>query len=305
MPSKPQLSVVIASFNASRTIAACLESLENQKTDKSFEIIVVDSSTDGTAELVEKGFPEVRLYRFPERKFCGDARNWGISVARGGIIAFIDADCTADSNWVDEILKAHRSPYLAIGGAIANGGSSSVVGWAAYFCEFSQWMPNTSATWLDDVAGANMSYKREIFDEFGPFIEGTYCSDTEFHWRLGRMGHRLRFVSSILISHHGIDDFSRFVRHEYYHGRDFARVRVRGQNFSVLRRSLYATLFFLIPAKLFLEIGLSNFKNRIYLSAFLKASPLLILGLASWSLGEFIGYFGGQTNEKSSELCRC
>jgi hypothetical protein len=119
------------------------------------------------------------------------------------------------------------------------------------------------------------------------------------------MGHRLRFVSSILISHHGIDDFSRFVRHEYYHGRDFARVRVRGQNFSVLRRSLYATLFFLIPAKLFLEIGLSNFKNRIYLSAFLKASPLLILGLASWSLGEFIGYFGGQTNEKSSELCRC
>jgi GT2 family glycosyltransferase len=293
MPSKPQLSVVIASFNAEKTIAACLESLENQTTDRSFEIIVVDSSTDGTAGLVGKRFPNIRLYRFSERKFCGGARNFGISVARGEIIAFIDADCTADSNWVDEILKAHRSPHLAIGGAIASGDSSSVVGWAAYFCEFSQWMPMTSATWVDDVAGANMSYKREIFDELGPFINGTYCSDTEYHWRLGQMGHRLRFVPSILVSHHSIDDFSRFIRHEYEHGRDFARVRVRGQNFSILRRSLYVILFFLIPVKLLMEIGLRNFKNRIYLSAFLKASPLLILGLASWSLGECVGYLGG------------
>ena len=293
MPSKPQLSVIIASYNSEKTIAACLESLENQTTDRSFEIIVVDSSTDGTAELVKKRFPNVRLYRFPERKFCGGARNFGISVARGEIIAFVDADCTADSNWVDEILKAHRSPHLAIGGAIANGDSSSVVGWAAYFCEFSQWMPNTSATWLDDVAGANMSYKREIFDELGPFIEGTYCSDTEFHWRLGQMGHRLRFVPSILISHRSIDDFPRFIRHEYHHGRDFARVRVRRQNFSILRRALYTILFFLILVKLLLRIGLGNFKNRIYLAAFLKASPLLILGLASWSLGECIGYLGG------------
>lgn len=298
-PNQPQLSIVIASYNSRDTIERCLKSLRNQNTDGTFEIIVVDSSTDGTAAVVEERFPEVRLYRFSARKFCGDARNWGVSVARGDIIAFIDADCVADDWWVDEILKAHRSDDLAIGGAIANREPANLVGWAAYFCEFSQWMPDTPITWFADVAGANMSYKREVFEELGNFIEGTYCSDTDFHWRLSRTGHRIRFVPSILVFHHSIDSFPRFIRHEYDHGRHFARVRVLGKIFSMLRRLTYVMSCFLIVLKLFLQIGLANYRNRIYISAFLKSSPLLILGLVSWSLGECVGYIGDQTNEKS------
>jgi len=293
MPKKPQLSVIIASFNAEETIAACLESLENQTTDKSFEIIVVDSSTDGTAELVEKRFPNVRLYKFSERKFCGGARNFGISVARGEIIAFIDADCTADSNWVDEILKAHRFPHLAIGGAIANGDPGSFVGWAAYFCEFSHWMPGTQPKWLDDIAGTNMSYKKEIFDKYGAFIEGTYCSDTDFHWRIGKDGHRLRFVSSILVSHYNIDNLERFLKHEFYHGRCFARVRIQAQNFSRWKRLVYVTFSPLIPLRIFLKVASNGVRNRIYFRQFLKTSPLVVLGLIWWSMGEVAGYATG------------
>ncbi len=92
MLTESQLSVIITSYNAEKTIKACLESLENQTIDKNFEIIVVDSSIDRTTMLIEKCFPKVRYYRFKERKFCGDARNWGVSVATGKIIAFIDAD---------------------------------------------------------------------------------------------------------------------------------------------------------------------------------------------------------------------
>lgn len=300
MPENPQLSVIIASYNSVRTIERCLQSLNNQITPKNFEIIVVDSSKDGTAELVEEKFRKVRLCRFSKRKFCGDARNFGISVARAKIIAFIDADCTADRNWVNEILKAHQFPHLAIGGSIANGNPESYVGWAAYFCEFSQWMPSRYRRWLTDIPGASMSYKRKVFEQYSHFIEGTYCSDTDFHWRLRQNGHLLQFVPSILVFHRNIDNFGRFLKHEFFHGRSFGQVRVKSQNFSKLRRSIYVILFFLISVKLFLGIGLSNFKNRIYLSAFLKASPLLILGIISWSLGECVGYVGGQTNEKSS-----
>src|SRR3990172_89116 len=129
--NKPMLSVVIASYNSAETIVGCLASLENQSTDKDFEIIVVDSSTDGSAKLVEEKFPGVKLYRFSTRKFCGDARNFGISIAEGEIVAFIDADCIADEDWVNEILKAHKALYPAIGGSIANGNPESYVGWAS------------------------------------------------------------------------------------------------------------------------------------------------------------------------------
>ena len=215
MLTEPQLSVVIASYNAEKTIATCLESLRNQKTDKKFEIIIVDSSTDDTAILVEKRFPAVRLHRFSERKFCGDARNWGVSVATGKLIAFIDADCVASSDWVDKILTAHQSSHLVIGGAIANGNPDSIVGWAAYFCEFSRWMPNTPSAWMADVAGANMSYKRKAFSDLGKFIERTYCSDTDFHWRLEKIGHHPQFATSILVFHHNIDTFLKFILHEF------------------------------------------------------------------------------------------
>ncbi len=300
MPKNPQLSVIIASYNSVRTIERCLQSLNNQITPKNFEIIVVDSSKDGTAELVEERFHQVRLYRFSKRKFCGDARNFGISVARAKIIAFIDADCKVDRNWVNEILKAHQFPHVAIGGAVANGNPESYLGWAAYFCEFSQWMPSRYTRWLTDIPGTSMSYKRKVFEQYGHFIEGTYCSDTDFHWRLRQNGYLLQFVPSILVFHHNIDKFGIFFKHEFVHGRSFGQVRLNSQNFSKLRRSIYVILFFLIPLKLLLGIGLSNFKNRIYLSLFLKASPLLILGIISWSLGECAAYIGGEKNEKSS-----
>jgi glycosyltransferase involved in cell wall biosynthesis len=293
MREKIQLSVIIASYNSGNLINSCLESLENQNTDQPFEIIVVNSSSDGEVALLGKRFPNVRLYQFPERKFCGDARNFGLSVAKGQIIAFIDADCRADQNWANQILKAHQSSYLAIGGAIANGNPESTIGWAAYFCEFSQWMPNAPSKPFKDIAGTNMSYKKRIFEEYGGFIEGTYSSDTEFHWRLKKNGRILQFVPSILVFHHNIDQLRRFLRHEFEHGRSFARVRMNSQRFSEWRRLFYGTFSFLIPGWLLLKIGLRNFKNRIYLSHFLKASPLLMFGLISWSLGEYAGYVGG------------
>lgn len=293
MPEKTQLSIIIASYDSGHLIERCLESLKNQNTDQPFEIVVVNSSSDGVANLIKETFPDVRLYQFPERKFCGDARNFGLSVAKGEIIAFIDADCRAGNNWVDHIIRAHQSPPLAIGGAIANGNPESPVGWAAYFCEFSKWMPGSPVTNMADIAGANMSYKKKAFEEYGLFIEGTYSSDTEFHWRLSRNKNCLQFVPSILVFHHNIDQFGRFLRHEFEHGRSFARVRMNSQDFSEWRRLFYGTFSFLIPGWLLLKIGLRNLRNRIYLFHFLKASPLLTLGLISWSLGEYAGYIRG------------
>jgi GT2 family glycosyltransferase len=267
--------------------------LLSQETDENYEVIVVDSSTDCTAELIEEEFPETRLYRFSERKFCGDARNIGVSVARSDIIALTDADCTTAGTWVDQILRAHQSPYLAIGGAIANAEPSGLVSWAAYFCEFSRWMPGSEPRWLDDIAGANMSYKRQAFHKCGSFLEGTYCSDSDFHWRLGRDGHRLRFVPRIVVSHHSIENFRQFLQHEFVHGRCFARVRSQGQGFSRLRRLAYVLLSPVIPLKILLKTVANNIANRIYLIHFLKALPLVALGIVSWSAGELVGYCGG------------
>jgi GT2 family glycosyltransferase len=289
------LSILIASYRAETTIAACLESLRDQTSAEAREIIVVDSSpTAATARVVAERFPEVRLVRYQKRKFAGDARNVGISLAVGEIIAFIDADCTAAPDWIGCVLRAHRQlPALAIGGAIDNGNPGSVVGWAAYFAEFSRWLPGTPPQWMADVAGANMSYKRHAFDEFGSFWSGTYCADSEFHWRLARAGHLVRFEPAVRVAHRNIDHLLNALAHEYLHGRSFARVRVAAQRFSVPQRVLYAACFGLIAVRLLLRILAWNVENPVYLGRLLATLPLLVVVLLAWSLGECAGYLRG------------
>ena len=294
MSEKPVLSVIVASYNSKTTIGSCLTSLESQTVDKEFEVIVVDSSVDGTAGIVAQKFPRVRLHAFPDRKYCGDARNFGISVAKADLIAFLDADCTADVRWVEEIVRAHEKDALAVGGSVASAEPGSMVGWASYFTEFSPWMPKARPCWLKDIAGANMSYKKAAFALFGGFIEETYCSDTEFHWRMTKKGRLLYFQPSIRVSHRNIASPGKFLSHEFMHGRSFGRVRVRYGNFSKMPRLFYALLFFPIACKLFLQVIGRNLKNKIYLKYFLFSLPLVAAGLLAWSLGEAAGYLERQ-----------
>jgi GT2 family glycosyltransferase len=293
MIHKVQLSVVIASYKPGPAIFRCLESLEKQIAGNEAEVIVVDSSNDFTVQSIRERFPWVRVYGFPQRKYCGDARNFGISVAKGEIIAFIDADCEATSNWVQELLKAHGSGFPVVGGAIVNGAIDSAVGWAAYFCEFSKWMPQGAPRPMKDIAGATMSYKKKFLEAYGPFLESTYCSDTEFHWRLNRDGLRPFFYPSIVVSHMSLTSLKGFLRHEYEHGRFFASVRVPHEPLSKPRIILLLALWPFIPLKIFFEITACVLKKREYLSYFIRSLPFLSAGVLSWCLGEAEGYWRG------------
>jgi len=270
-----------------------MSALESQVTEQLFEVILVDSSSDGTADLVEQMFPAVCVLRFKERKFCGSARNIGIARARGRIIAFIDADCIAANDWIEQITVAHDGPDSAVAGVVANAEPGGVVGWAAYFTEFSQWMPGTRAGLLVDAPGANMSYKKDLFEKLGGLIEGTYCSDTEFHWRMRRAGDQIRFCPAIIVSHRSIDRLGRFLAHEFHHGCCFARVRVSSQAMRPGRRLLMAILWPLIAVILFVRIVKRNLANRIYLAKFLLSGVFVAAGVIMWSCGEALGYLEG------------
>jgi glycosyltransferase involved in cell wall biosynthesis len=93
-----KVSVIVAAFNASETIAETLDSLLAQ-THADWEAIVVDDgSSDGTSAVVEafaRGEPRIRLMRQPNAGEAG-ARNTGIGAARYDWLLFLDAD-----DWID------------------------------------------------------------------------------------------------------------------------------------------------------------------------------------------------------------
>ena len=87
----PKISVVIPCYNAAPYIGAALRSVLSQS-DVELEVIVVDDgSRDGSADLVRREFPQVRLIEQANQGVAA-ARNTGIAAASHDWIAFVDAD---------------------------------------------------------------------------------------------------------------------------------------------------------------------------------------------------------------------
>ena len=58
---KPKLSIVLASQNALDSAVECLRAVQTQSNESEIEIVVVDNSTDKTAEKIKSEFPQIRL----------------------------------------------------------------------------------------------------------------------------------------------------------------------------------------------------------------------------------------------------
>ncbi|HBB32699.1 MAG TPA: glycosyltransferase family 2 protein [Cyanobacteria bacterium UBA8803] len=85
------VSVIIPVYNCDRYLAEAIESVLNQ-TYQPLEVIVIDDgSTDGSAEVAKSFHPSVRYYYQPQSG-AGAARNYGIDLAQGSFLAFLDAD---------------------------------------------------------------------------------------------------------------------------------------------------------------------------------------------------------------------
>ena len=104
------VSVVIPLFNGQRTILKCLDSLKSQ-TYKNIEVLIVnDGSTDRSEELVENYIQNHKLLGWHlysvSNSGASKARNFGISVAMGTYLCFVDADDYVESGYIGRMVSA-------------------------------------------------------------------------------------------------------------------------------------------------------------------------------------------------------
>ena len=107
MSNWPFISVVVPVYNEADDIEELILSLLalDYPADR-HEIIIIDNgSTDNTLQIIKK-YP-VTLLEEREKRGASAARNKGIRQAKGEIIAFIDADCVATSDWLKKLVVDH------------------------------------------------------------------------------------------------------------------------------------------------------------------------------------------------------
>ena len=100
----PFISIVIPAWNAQRTLKDCLDSLKHLNYPKErMEILLVDGlSTDNTREIA--ALYDLTIADNPQKSHRTGV-NRGFECARGELVAYADADCIVDENWLQNSLK--------------------------------------------------------------------------------------------------------------------------------------------------------------------------------------------------------
>lgn len=115
---KPELSIVVVSWNAKKYVEECLTSLHNQNLSVPIEIIVVDNaSTDGTPEMVQKKFCNVTLIRNNKNLGFAKANNIGMRVANGKYYCLINSDVNVPAECLQTMYEyMEQHPDVGVSG---------------------------------------------------------------------------------------------------------------------------------------------------------------------------------------------
>jgi GT2 family glycosyltransferase len=199
-PSAGDVSVVIRTFDTARwnDLQQAVASVRRQTVPPREVIVVVDHNPDLLA-LATAWLPGVRVVQNGEARGASGGMNSGVAAAGGDVVAFLDDDAVAAPDWLEQLLYPYRdSRVLGVGGWIEPGWTGRRPEW--FPPEFSWVVGCTFPGGFDgpgpvrSLIGANMSFRREIFERMPGFRTGvgavgrtlTKCEDTEFCIRVSR-----------------------------------------------------------------------------------------------------------------------
>ncbi|HEX4005027.1 MAG TPA: glycosyltransferase family A protein [Acidobacteriaceae bacterium] len=253
------VTVLLCTYNRSASLERALSSIAKSIMPDSatWELIVVDNnSTDRTREVANTFCSrDGRRFRYVFEPTPGlsNARNCGIRESRGSILAFVDDDVTVEPTWLNDLTSVlHDGEWAGAGGRILPAreftpprwltleGPMSLIGaLCAYYNP-----GDTGGELRDPPYGANMAFRREMFDKYGAFRtdlgrgpnDMLGHEDTEFGQRLIMGGERLRYVPSAIVYH---EIHENRVRKEFFllwwFGFGRSSVRQRETNFTTLQ----------------------------------------------------------------------
>ncbi|HEY3412720.1 MAG TPA: glycosyltransferase [Armatimonadota bacterium] len=220
LPRLPRISVVIAAYNASDTIAECLDSFARVEYPDYEVLVIDDGSTDQTASIAGTYAEPIRLLQ-PGRGGLSFARNAGMDAATGEIVAYTDADCVLPPHWLFYLAASFtEGDWSAVGGPNLLPENDNAVARAVDRC------PGIATHVLMDdeeaehVPGCNMAFKTDVLRSLGGFntIYRTAGDDVDMCWRVLSAGYRIGFNHGAMVWHHRRPNVKRYLGQQRGYG---------------------------------------------------------------------------------------
>lgn len=213
VPAAPGIGVVIVSYRCEGLLRDCLASLREHPASRPMAVHVVDNASgDGTAEMVEREFPEIRLTVAEDNLGFSVANNIGIRASSAGQVLVLNPDTRVTAGALDAMCavldsepevgmcgprlelpaggfdhaekRAFPTPLSALGHFSGVGRRREGGALAAYRA------PEVESGPVDAINGACMLIRRAALDEVGDFDEAywMYMEDLDLCYRFAEAG---------------------------------------------------------------------------------------------------------------------
>lgn len=207
----PFVSVIIPVHNDRDRLQQCLKAIYFQTYPYSYyELLVIDNNSTENLFYLCQQFPNVRYYQESE---CGSyaARNKGVRVARGEVIAFTDSDCIPDRHWLTAGVGAllQRPEAGMIGGAVQFYFRGDRPNPVEYFDSIFYLQQQTYVEHHHYAVTANLFTRRLVLETVGGFDQQLLnLGDKEWGQRVFAAGWQISFCPDAIIRHPARSDLS-------------------------------------------------------------------------------------------------
>ena len=278
------VSVIIPCYNCEKKIAECINSLLLQKTKHKYEIITVnDGSTDKTEKIMKEINSNKVKYFSQKNSGPAKARNFGAKKAGGEIILFIDSDCVAEKNWLEEMINPFETKNVAaVQGAYITKQKEIIARFSQIEIE-ERYEKMKKADEIDWVGSYSAGYKKNIFDELGGFDESFPIAsgeDPELSYKVAEKGYKIIFNPKAIVYHTHPASLKKYLRTKffraYYRPKLYSKHKTKIIKDSYTPQSLKAQIVIFYLIVLSLIIGF--YINIVFLFAICLFVLHIILG---------------------------
>lgn len=284
------MSVIIPSYNHPQKIRECIRSVLAQNFSKTYEVIVVDSSTEANQLALEQFCAtdeRITLIKRTQQTFPGIARNIGVEAATGKVLAMIDSDCVAEKDWLANIY-ANMTGGVILTGVVQNGTEDDVLGTCSYLVEFNHFLePAQEKKEIHGAATCNFAIRKDEFERVGGFTGDRAFEDILFCEKFKSLGGKIMQVRSIRISHVNKTELADIRANQQMLGRFSAIIR-REQHMPPQLIFQYPVLAFLLVGFRYASIFSRVVRDK-HIVKFLLYTPIILYLIVHWSIGFYRG----------------
>lgn len=225
-----EISFLMPAYNNGTTIGKSIQSILNQETLRTFEIIVVDDgSTDGTYHVAQEFLKSHQNITVIKKGNGGEASalNEGLKYCKGKFIAIIEADVEIEDRWVEKVIKKFADAgVVGVGGRLVTPQNSSWIAKIAGYEVESKF--ETKEQYTRHITSANALYRAGIFNEIGNFNENFVNAvlDSDFNRRTIEKGYKLIYVKDAVAFHHFKPTLQGYLKRQYAYARYRVHERV-------------------------------------------------------------------------------